>query len=131
MSDCAPLIDAVRRSERAKLRAASEDERLEVWTALFEGRWSVLEKEDRDGKRMLLAYRNDPRTSQLRVLDERERAVVAYAALGHSFKYIAYELGIAISTASDTLQAALAKLGLASRAELIALLSRAPEKNVR
>jgi DNA-binding CsgD family transcriptional regulator len=117
----ATLVDAVRRSERAKLRAATEEERLDVWTALLEGRWSIVENEERDGKRTLLACRNDPRVTSFRTLSDRERAVVSYAVLGHSLKYIAYELGLAISTVSGNLGTAMRKLGVASRAELVRL----------
>jgi DNA-binding NarL/FixJ family response regulator len=120
----APLIDAIRRSERAKLRKATDEERLETWTALVEGRWSILESTERDGKRLLLACRNEPRTGPLRVLDDDERAVCEYAALGHSFKFIAYELGISIATAATYLETALRKLGLASRADLIRFFAR-------
>jgi DNA-binding NarL/FixJ family response regulator len=120
----APLIDAIRRSERAKLRRATDVERLETWTALVEGRWSILESTERDGKRLLLACRNEPRTGPLRVLDDDERAVCEYAALGHSFKFIAYELGISIATAATYLETALRKLGLASRADLIRFFAR-------
>jgi DNA-binding CsgD family transcriptional regulator len=121
------LIDAVRRSEHAKLRGATDEERLDLATALLDGRWSVLESTERDGKRLLLACRNDPRGKAVRTLSERERAIVSYALLGHSFKYIAYELGIAISTVSKELKTALRKLGLRSRAELVDLFSRVRE----
>ncbi len=113
------LTDAVKRSERARSRKANPEERLATWTALVEGRWSIVETTESDGKRMLLAVKNEPRTATLRKLDTREQAVVAYAALGHSFKYIAYELGITPSTVSTTVTRALRKLGLESRADLI------------
>ena len=38
----APLLDAVLRSEKAKLRRASADERLEIQTALIDGKWDFL-----------------------------------------------------------------------------------------
>lgn len=124
----APLLDAVRRSERAKLRRASAEERLEIWTALVDGRWSILESTERDGKRMLLAYRNDAtsRTPAIRQLTKREQAIAQYASLGHPLKYIAYELGIPLSTVGASLDRALRKLGVASRAELIQLFAHAP-----
>jgi DNA-binding CsgD family transcriptional regulator len=121
-----PLIDAIRRSERAKLRSATADEKLAVWTALVEGKWSVLETVEQDGKRLFLACRNDPRTRPLHLLTPRERSVVTYAALGHSFKYMAYELGVSITNVGATLDTALRKLGLQSRAELIPLFAQQP-----
>lgn len=113
------LIDAVKRSERARLRGAAPEERLELWTALIEGRWSILEHVERDGKRVLLACKNEPRVAAIRALTRREIAVARYATLGHPLKYMAYELGISIATAAADLDRALKKLGLASRADLI------------
>jgi DNA-binding CsgD family transcriptional regulator len=58
-------------------------------------------------------------------LSERERQVLAYAALGHPNKLIAYELGIANSTVSVLLARAQTKLGAASRNEMLALYNAA------
>lgn len=113
------LAEAVRQSERARTRKVNPEERLAMWTALVEGRWSIVETTERDGKRMLLAVKNEPRTAAIRKLTTRERSVVAFAALGHSNKYVAYELGIAPPTVSATLTRALRKLGVKSRADLI------------
>ena len=116
------LVEAVRRTERARLRRTPPDERLALWTALFEGRWSIVETVERDGKRMLLACKNEPETAAMRRLTSLERAVAQYAALGHPYKYVAYELGISLSGVAAHLQRALRKLGLRSRADLIRLL---------
>lgn len=119
----APLIEAVRRLEGAKLRSATTEERLEIWTALVEGRWSILERVETDGKRVLLVHRNSSRSTPLHILSPHEQAVATYAALGHSFKYISYELGIPLATVAVRLKSAIRKLGLRSRGELIQLLS--------
>jgi DNA-binding CsgD family transcriptional regulator len=115
------LTDAVQKTERARSRKATSEERLATWTALVEGRWSIVETTESDGKRMLLAVKNEPRTANMRKLTSRERSAVSYAALGHSYKYIAYELGIKAPTVSALVKTALQKLGLASRADLIRL----------
>jgi DNA-binding CsgD family transcriptional regulator len=115
------LIDAVRKLERAKLRNATPEERVDLWRALVEGKWSILEQVDRDGKRMLLACANEPRTVRIRALSRPERAVAEYVSLGHRHKHIAYELGIAVSTVGAHLQSVLRKLGLRSRADLVKL----------
>lgn len=117
----ASLVDAVRRTERARLRGATADERLELWTALASGRWSILEHVERDGRRVLLACKNEPRVAELRALTSRERSVARYATLGHPLKYISYELGISIATAGSDLERALKKLRLNSRADLMQL----------
>jgi DNA-binding CsgD family transcriptional regulator len=119
------VVEAVRRTERARLRRTGPEERLALWTALFEGRWSIVETVERDGKRMLLACRNEPETAALRNLSSLERSVVEFVALGHPYKYVAYELGISLSGVAAHLQHALRKLGLPSRAALIRVLGRA------
>lgn len=115
------LIEAVKKHESAKLRDATPEERVDLWRALVEGQWSILEQIDRDGKRMLLACANAPRTVKIRALTRQERAVAEYASLGHTHKYIAYELGIAVSTVSTHLKSAMRKLGLRSRTDLVRL----------
>ena len=114
-----PLIEGVKRSERARSRRADPEERLALWTALIEARWSIVESIESDGKRLLLACRNEPRSAALRQLDRRERSVLQYAALGHTYKYIGYELGLSVSMVAATLKRGLRKLGMASRTELI------------
>jgi DNA-binding NarL/FixJ family response regulator len=57
-------------------------------------------------------------------LSERERTIARLAACGKPNKLIAYELGLAQSTVATHLSAALRKLGLASRVEIIRLGSR-------
>jgi DNA-binding CsgD family transcriptional regulator len=113
------LVETVQKAERARTRKASPEERLATWTALVEGRWSIVETTESDGKRMLLAVKNEPRTANIRKLTSRERSAASYAALGHSYKYIAYELGIKAPTVSALVKGALRKLGLKSRADLI------------
>jgi DNA-binding CsgD family transcriptional regulator len=117
------LREAARRMDRARSRRARTDpvEALAMWRALVDGRWSLVERFESDGRRLIVARRNDPTTRALRALDERERKTVALLAMGHSLKLCAYELGCAESTISAATRSALAKLGLASRMELVEL----------
>lgn len=117
----AALVDAVRRIERARgrLRRTNPDEALSLWHALVDGRWSLVDRVDSDGRRFLLARRNEPGLRDPRALAERERQVVAHALLGQSNKLIAYQLGIRESTVSSHLVRACQKLGVGSRAELL------------
>ncbi|NBC30005.1 MAG: hypothetical protein GVY29_08435 [Spirochaetes bacterium] len=108
---------AIDRARRADLRNAT-DETLEVWRGLLSGTWSLIDWVDTDGARFFLAIRNDPDVVAPRRLTRREAQVATYAAQGHTYKVIGYELGIAISTVATHLGTALGKLGLASRAEL-------------
>jgi DNA-binding CsgD family transcriptional regulator len=117
------LVDAVRRMERARgpLQRQNGAQGLAAWRALVQGRWSVVDYVDRDGKRFILARRNEPRGRDLLAITDRERQVLELASLGHTNKHIAYELGIAQSTVTIHLQRGLRRLGLRSRAELIGL----------
>jgi DNA-binding NarL/FixJ family response regulator len=119
-----PRREALKRAARAidHARAAdlreATDETLEVWRGLLRGTWSLIDWVDTDGARYFLAIRNDPDAAAPRRLTRREAQVATYAAQGHTYKVIGYELGIAISTVATHLRSALNKLGLASRAEL-------------
>jgi DNA-binding CsgD family transcriptional regulator len=89
-----------------------------VWTGLAEGRWSLVDRFDRDGRRYYLARPNLPDATH-DLLGPREAQVAHAAALGHSNKHIAYELGVSISTVATHLKSAATKLGVSSRVELI------------
>jgi DNA-binding CsgD family transcriptional regulator len=69
-----------------------------------------------------LAVAND-RSARLAKLSDRERQVATRVALGHSYKQIAYELGIGLSTVWKYLQRAAIKLGANSRVSLIQLMN--------
>lgn len=120
----ATLTEAVRQVERARgrLRRTDPEEALELWRALFDGRWSVVERTESDGRRFLLARRNEPGSSDPMALTQGERDVLACAARGHSNKYIGYLLGVATSTVSSRLETSMRKLGLHSRREVIQML---------
>jgi DNA-binding CsgD family transcriptional regulator len=119
------LAEAVRRVERARgrLRRTDPDEALALWSGLIDGHWSLVDHCERDGRRFILARRNEPGVRDPKALTSRERDVVAYALLGHSNKYIGYMLGIAPSTISSHLESAMKKLQVRSRRELLASFS--------
>ena len=99
-------------------RAATELERarpgraprLPEWTGLVAARWTLVDHFEVDGKRYLIARRNDDAACGLAALTEREREVASHAAVGHSSKLIAYELGLADSTVRVLLHRACRKL---------------------
>ncbi|NVB85609.1 MAG: helix-turn-helix transcriptional regulator [Kofleriaceae bacterium] len=117
--------DAVLRQERSRGPARREDpaEATEAWTALVEGRWSLVDRFERGGRRYIVARRNEHPLSDPRALSQRERAVVHLVALGKSNKLVAYELGLTESTVATHLQAAMRKLGARTRVDLIQLVS--------
>jgi DNA-binding CsgD family transcriptional regulator len=121
------LSGIVRRVERARgrLRRTDPEEALAIWLALFDGRWSVVERTESDGRRFLLARRNPPGERDPIALTQGERDVLACVARGHSNKYTGYLLGVATSTVATRLESARKKLGLPSRREAIEMLAGA------
>ncbi len=103
---------------RGPLRRRDPEAAVRIWEALVAGRWSLLDHFDSDGRRFIVAHRNDAEVADARGLTHRERQVVAQVALGQSNKMIAYELGLSTSTVANHLASARAKLGLPSAAAL-------------
>jgi DNA-binding NarL/FixJ family response regulator len=117
------LRRAVRSRDRARTRAgrADEDVALDSWEALISGRWSLVDRFDADGKRFVVARKNDPRVGDPRGLSRCEAQVAEFLALGYSEKQISYALGLSAAAVSRAACQAVRKLGLRSRAELAAL----------
>jgi DNA-binding NarL/FixJ family response regulator len=112
---------------RGSMRRMLPDDAVAEWKGLIAARWSLVDHFDTDGKHYLVARRNGPEARGLGALTERERQVAAAASLGRSNKLIAYELGIADSTVRVLVARAMAKLGVASRKELVEQVARALE----
>ena len=112
---------AVRSIDRArgKLRRLDPEAASAHWRAMVRGEWSLVDWLDHDGKRFLVAQDNRIPTGSPPELTDRERQIVACAAMGHSNKLIAYDLGLAPGTISVVLARAAAKLGVSSRSALI------------
>jgi DNA-binding CsgD family transcriptional regulator len=122
----AALRDAVIAVDRARgpLRRRAPDEAIAAWKGLVDARWSLVDQFESDGRRYLVARRNEPGVVALDVLSARERQIVSYVSFGHSNKLIAYELGISASTVRVLVARAAAKLGVRSRGELASLAAR-------
>jgi DNA-binding CsgD family transcriptional regulator len=107
---------------RGKLRESDPILALEAWRAMVDGRWSVVDFLDSDGKRFLIARVNEPvLPSGARGLSTREHQIAALVGRGHSNKLIAYDLGLGEGTVAGYVSRVLQKLGLATRAEVIQL----------
>jgi DNA-binding NarL/FixJ family response regulator len=119
------LREAARRIDAARTRAgrSDADAALASWEGLVGGRWSLIDRFESDGRRYLVARRNDPTVPDPRGLSRGEAQVAEFLATGHSEKQIAYALGISPSAVSRRMHSALRKLGLRSRAELSSLFS--------
>lgn len=108
--------------DRARRETGSNpDVAVGYWKALVEGRWTLVERFEADGRRLLFARPNAPPTLACHALDALEQQVVSLTVLGRSSKLIAYELGIHSSTVSRVMVNALGKLGVHSRSELCEL----------
>jgi DNA-binding CsgD family transcriptional regulator len=115
------LRSAVCARERARTRRtrADADEALALWQGLIAGQWSLIDRFERDGRRFVVAYRNENVPRDPRALTPREEQIAQLAARGRSNHEIAYALGIGAETVSTHLKRALGKLRCTGRAELI------------
>ena len=115
------LAQAARTIERARTPRGRRngDRSVAEWTGLIAARWSLVDHFETGGKRWLLARRNDVADVGRAELSPRELQAVAFAALGHGNKLIAYEMGITAETVRVLLHRAARKLGARTRAELI------------
>lgn len=117
------LRQAARSLDRARVSSTDTDEALALWQGLVEGRWSLVDRFESDGRRFLVARRNDAHRFDPRALTALERAVLPYAAMGHPNKMIAYELGLSETAVANHLAELTRKLGLGNRTELAGLLA--------
>jgi DNA-binding CsgD family transcriptional regulator len=115
----ASLLDGVRRLlDSRQVRRSQPEHAVALWRALVIGQWSLVDHQDSDGKRFLLAQRNSLVVPEPTALTEAERSAAGLYALMGSVKLVAYELGLAQSTISEQLMAASRKLGCRDRFEL-------------
>jgi len=112
------LQRATRGVERARSRRADLDA-LASWQALVDGRWSLIDEVERDGRRVLFVHANPPEVPDPRRLTTLERVIAGYVVMGHSNKLIAYELGVAVSTVALHLHGVAKKLGVRTRVEVV------------
>ncbi|MEM9190652.1 MAG: helix-turn-helix transcriptional regulator [Myxococcota bacterium] len=118
-----PVLERLRAlvADRVRLRREDESAVTHLWPGLIEGRFSIVDAFDRDGRHLLVAVANPPAASALRALSRREAEVVYAASQGHSNNQIGYGLGLAEGTVSAHLRDARRKLGVRRRSQLIAL----------
>lgn len=121
------LQRAVLAMDRARTQASRRepDDALREWEALIQGRWSLVDRFDSDGRRFIVAVRNDPACAEPRGLTQHERQIAEFLGLGRNTKSIAYTLGTSSSSVDNSIGRVAAKLDLASRAELSAFFSPA------
>ncbi len=119
------LREAVRHIDRARTRQGRRhgDSSLSAWPALLEGRWSLVDHFEADGRRFVVALRNDPEHPDPRGLSQRERQVADCLGRGQNLQATAYTLGLSPSAIVKAADQAQRKLGLGSRVELAAFFS--------
>jgi DNA-binding CsgD family transcriptional regulator len=115
LREAAQLVDKA----RGPLRRSDAREALRLWEGLVRGKWSLVDWFDAEGRRFLIARPNAPHIPDPRGLSEREAQVATYASLGDSSKIIAYRLGLSPSSVSRVLRAAMRKLSVTTRAQLV------------
>ena len=104
---------------RGRLRREDSDEALAIWKGLVQGRWSLLDWFDSDGRRFLLAKPNPPRVKDPRGLTKREAQASAFVALGHSNQSIAYRFGFSEAYVSQLVASLKRKLRAETRMDLV------------
>ncbi|HXK19835.1 MAG TPA: LuxR C-terminal-related transcriptional regulator [Polyangiaceae bacterium] len=104
------------RSQGRKSGAAA----LDSWHPLVGARWTLVDRFEENGRRYVVARENQARAAGFELLTDRERQVVLQAALGFTNKEIAYALGISSSTVRVLMARAASKIGVDSRAALLA-----------
>jgi DNA-binding CsgD family transcriptional regulator len=117
------LREAALRIDRARSHKSRHcaEEALDLWQDLVAGRWSLVDHFDSDGRRFVVARRNDPQFTDPRHLTARERQVARLAARGLTNKLIGFTLCISAAAVSLHLSSALRKLRLSSAAQLRAV----------
>jgi DNA-binding NarL/FixJ family response regulator len=127
--DTACLSTRVRAIERVRTRRhRNELDAIDLWTALVDGRFSLVER-SQGGRRSYWLIENPSERVPLRAPTPGEVEVIAQAARGLSARLIAYSLGISESTVSSRLANAASEVGTGTRTELVriaALLARDP-----
>jgi DNA-binding CsgD family transcriptional regulator len=113
------LREAVLQREKALGEGTADPETpLRLWRGLVQGQWSLVDRFERDGRRYVVAHPNAVKAPGPRTMSSHERAVIALAAQGQPLKNIAYDLGLSAPTVSHALKSGMAKMGVASRADL-------------
>lgn len=103
---------------RGRMRYDAPDDALSIWQGLVDGRWSLADRVEPSGRRVIVAYLNEPDLARPALITAREAVVARHAADGAALKEIAYALGISIATVQGALGRAMKKLRVTSRAEL-------------
>ena len=119
--DAGALSDATKAIDRARgrLRRVEPERALELWQGLVSGRWSLVDQFDHDGRRFIVAKRNEVTTCGWNALSDREAQILSYLGEGQAPKLIAYQLGVSPANVNAALSRTMRKLSVRSRLELV------------
>jgi DNA-binding CsgD family transcriptional regulator len=106
------------------------EEALLLWPGLVARRWSLVDRFESDGRRFIVARRNEPRPAGPLALSLRERQVLGHMVQGDSVKLTAYSLGVSPGTVSDVASVLRLKLGIRTFADLVARMSASTDPEV-
>ena len=114
---------AAKRLDRSRqTRNELDTERaIRIWEGLLQGHCNLIDWFDSDGRRFIIAKLNTTKNGCSRGLTPRERDVALCAAEGESSKVTGYRLGISPSRVSVLLKAAMRKLGVRTKAQLVVM----------
>ena len=105
--------------DRERLRARKTEE---FWPALIAGRWTLVDRFESGGQRLVIACRNDLVAAPHKMLRGAEATVLRRALAGEAGKVIAADLCVSDATVSRLIARSLRRLGLRSLVEAAALL---------
>jgi DNA-binding CsgD family transcriptional regulator len=115
------LRDAVAAMEKARgpLRREDPPAALALWREIVAGRWTIVEKVESCGRRLLVAHANAPEAGRLRALSPTENIILRNVLDGHSAARIASTLGLTAGAVSRHVGRMLKKLRLRSASEIV------------
>jgi DNA-binding CsgD family transcriptional regulator len=108
------LRAAVVALERARRKPG--DDVLRAWPSAIDGRWTLIDRIESEGRRYVVAVETREAVERLTL---RESEIVGLAATGLSNKEIAFDLGIAHATVKVLIHRAATRLGLTTRQDLV------------
>lgn len=114
-------VHTMEQAQTRSRRVREPDELLRVWQGLVEGRWTVVERCDTDGRRYYVVLENPSPAVPLHRLSNVEQDVLSCVIRGMADKAVASHLGLQEHIVIDALASVRRKTRIRSRIELIHL----------
>lgn len=104
------LQDLVRNREQERTPHTTWDR---LWPELIDGRWTLIDHYEADGRRVVLALRNTPMAASLSRLSRDEIVVLSYIRRGASNKEVSLNMSVSSATVTRLLRSVATKLNAA------------------